>query len=756
MNTTSKKILTMLVPVVFLVCAFLVLWIKIYSNHYIVTNTDDSGPGSLRQTICEASSGGTITFADSLSGQTIVLTNGQLMVDKNLVIDASALSQGIAIDGNRSTRVFEFASQTTNAMTGLILTNGLTQSGTWPDNSGGAILLNSGAILTIRHCTLISNSAAYNGGSIESYGTLTINNSIIKGNTANFGGGVRSQNGRLTLNNVILNDNSATNQGGGILSIFNPLTLDAVTLRGNSAKYGGGIYNYGREATINNTTLSGNSAISDGGGIRHEYGMLSVDNSTLSDNSATIGGGIYSDHATNEVSRVTLNGNLSTDDGGGGIYFSCGVMVLDNSTLSGNEAKTGGGIYNSSGSLLLNNSTLSGNLASTGGGIYNCADYALRLFNTIVAANDASRNPNIRGNINSGTNNIVSGDPLLAPLGNYGGPTQTLPPLPDSPAIDAGGTSVLATDQRGLARLAGNTVDIGAVEYQGASDRALGSNTGPSENYQVPPDTDAYQSALMLIKKGKQGEAEELLSRAVKSDVTNQRLVFFMGVCARSRWLKQNALPIFSYVSELNPDTPEGKCSALMLEIDTQDEYEANFATLEALQKSNPDDPLILWMTAVACRELGRRGAPLVYSQKGAMYYAKLLEIFDPGPVLLHQTYANILSEELGLHHEALKHREIALHLEPASWSHQGMANTLTYLERYAEADKHYEQSIALAPDRPEYLASWAWSMQMRKNYEKASELYQKAAEVATDLNWQDDAKRYHNKAVALERSIKR
>jgi len=57
----------------------------------------------------------------------------------------------------------------------------------------------------------------------------------------------------------------------------------------------------------------------------------------------------------------------------------------------------------------------------------------------------------------------------VAPLGNYGGPTQTMPPLPGSPAIDAGSdsiTNLYTTDQRGQPRLSSVQVDIGAVEYQ--------------------------------------------------------------------------------------------------------------------------------------------------------------------------------------------------------------------------------------------------------------------------------------------------
>src|SRR5205085_9026534 len=59
-------------------------------------------------------------------------------------------------------------------------------------------------------------------------------------------------------------------------------------------------------------------------------------------------------------------------------------------------------------------------------------------------------------------------DAMLSPLGYYGGTTQTMPPKPGSPAIDAGSNALIAsgvlTDQRGGPRIAGAQVDIGSVE----------------------------------------------------------------------------------------------------------------------------------------------------------------------------------------------------------------------------------------------------------------------------------------------------
>ena len=147
-------------------------------------------------------------------------------------------------------------------------------------------------------------------------------------------------------------------------------------------------------------------------------------------------------------------------------------MLIENSTYSGNTAKRGaGGLYANAGILELSNATVSGNTANSvaGGGIINNGA-TVTLKNSIVAGNralTAPLSPDISG-IFTATNSLTSGAPGLAPLGDYGGPTWTMPPLPGSPAINAGGATTLTTDQRGFSRVA--TPDIGAAEYQGNAD----------------------------------------------------------------------------------------------------------------------------------------------------------------------------------------------------------------------------------------------------------------------------------------------
>lgn len=180
------------------------------------------------------------------------------------------------------------------------------------------------------------------------------------------------------------------------------------------------------------------------------------------------GGGGIINSGTLILNRCTVSGNYSANGRGGGIA-NFGTLTVKASTLSGNFANGGGGggiSCSSASTVTVDSSTLSGNEAWFGGAIANY-NYSMPVVNnSIVTGNTQFEGDNITFPF-YGTNNLTSGDPLLAPLGPYGGPTFTMPPLPGSPALDAGNDSItnsFVTDQRGRPRLAGLHVDIGAVE----------------------------------------------------------------------------------------------------------------------------------------------------------------------------------------------------------------------------------------------------------------------------------------------------
>jgi hypothetical protein len=153
-------------------------------------------------------------------------------------------------------------------------------------------------------------------------------------------------------------------------------------------------------------------------------------------------------------------------------------MTMTNCTVSGNTADEGGGIYNN-GDLTMTNCTISDNTAEggdSGGGIYNNrALDDLTMTCTIVYGNIADSGPNINGTYTDiGGESIVdeplgsAPNPLLGPLQNNGGPTETHALLAGSPAIDGctGGNCTVDTDQRGVSRPQLIACDVGAYEYQ--------------------------------------------------------------------------------------------------------------------------------------------------------------------------------------------------------------------------------------------------------------------------------------------------
>ena len=434
-----------------------------------VTNTDDNGPGSLRQALTAACPGDTITFNASLSGLTISLTSGQLTLARDVTIDGSALASQVSINPHNMSRVFWVKSGVTATLNNLRLTQGY-----FFGDGGGIYNLGD---LTLTNVLLINNSAYDDGGAIYNFGTLEITNSSIEENEVNdYGGGIYNLND-LTLTNVSLINNLALKGG----AIYNADTL-AVTNSGfeeNEAHDGGGIFNDGGDLTITTSNFETNSAVT-GGGINNAwYSTMSVINSTFTMNNADGAGGIFNElGSTATVTGSTLSLNDSWDYDGGGIANE-GELTVVNSTIAANYAYQGwgGGIFNN-GTLTLKNCTLSG-ISDSGGSLANFGG-TLHFTNTIiVSSTNGDACVNEHGTIATNINNLVedgscgaslSGDPMLADLADNGGPTWTMALLAGSPAIDAGDDTTCAAapvsgvDQRGVTRPQGAHCDIGAYE----------------------------------------------------------------------------------------------------------------------------------------------------------------------------------------------------------------------------------------------------------------------------------------------------
>ena len=244
-----------------------------YADIITVTNTNDSGSGSLRQALADANQGDTIDFA--VTG-TIGLTSGELLVAGSITISGPG-AENLAVDGNKQSRVFHITSGQTVAISGLTIINGHAAE------FGGGIY-NDHAVLMLSNCVITGNSAALNtGGGIHNDGTnigratLQINNSIITNNS----GGIYNdaiQAGRATL--VITYSTISNNTSG-----------DAINNDGWSCTFCG---NGTTSVQITNSSLTGNAgrAIYSDTGRQNCGGecpvTISITNSTISGN----GGGV--------------------------------------------------------------------------------------------------------------------------------------------------------------------------------------------------------------------------------------------------------------------------------------------------------------------------------------------------------------------------------------------------------------------------------------------------------------------------------
>jgi hypothetical protein len=245
---------------------------------------------------------------------------------------------------------------------------------------------------------------------------------------------------------------------GGDYTIFNVVPGVTAEISGLTISNGsyGGIINFGK-LTISISNISDNTTSNSGGGILNA-GTLTVNNSTISGNVAS--------------SSSEFQGS------GGGIYNNGVSLTINNSTLANNSATGyGGGICCGTAPTVVYNSTISGNAAIVfGGGIVGGNGMAVR--NTIIARNTAPAGPDVYTKLGSLGHNLIGNpqemsgwvdsdllhvDPLLGPLQNNCGATETYALLPGSPALNAGDPAQLGVpDQRGVVRSGG--VNIGAYQ----------------------------------------------------------------------------------------------------------------------------------------------------------------------------------------------------------------------------------------------------------------------------------------------------
>jgi len=400
-----------------------------------------------------AAGGGPHTF--DCDGPTTVVTEGEIIIDNDVVLDGEG---NLTIDGNDDHRVVWVEAGVTVEL------NGMTVSGGFVDDADGAGIRNEGT-LTITDSIIEDNTAVSpyagvgSGGGIYNTGTLDVLNSVIRYNSD-------------------VADQFNMSQGSGIYN------TGTVTLLSSDVSE-----NYGYESCVFST------------------GILTLIDSQVSYNSSGDGAAIT-------ASGTLVVSNSTVQHGFYEVIVSGGATTVTNSTVT-----SGGGyfpvILHSGEALTLLSSTVvqdSGSLAfATIDGSYGSD---VRVANSLIVGTEGLSDFTCSGNIISLGGNIespsndcgfteptdlvsVSTDDLkLGPLADNGGPTVTRALLPGSVAIDwiseadcvDADRQPLTTDQRGVARPQGGACDVGAFEWADCSGTACDDGNDCTADYCDPSD----------------------------------------------------------------------------------------------------------------------------------------------------------------------------------------------------------------------------------------------------------------------------
>ncbi len=469
------------------------------ADTFEVTKTDDTQDGtcaaddcSLREAVDDANALAgldQVTFDSSVSGQ-IELNSGfgPIYVSDEAQIQGPG-ADVLDVSGVDATGVFKlFGFDTPNeevSISGLTLTRGAFML-------GGAI----------------SSGGDYSGPTYYA-ADLTVAESAITDSYALAGGGIATGNisggppgpgfgGEVTIRDTTISDNYAQ-IGGGLITISGePVTVERSTIAGNRATdAAGGLGVLVGDATIDESTISGNVA-DQGPSDPSEYGggviidlsggdsQIEIADSTISGNRATGDGGGLGIAAAGTIRNSTVSGNSADSDGdatepyygaGGGLNLAYGYgsssapLSIENTTIAANSAFVGGGInvYGED-AAELSSSLVGDNTAVEGGNdIATAADSSVVLgFSLVEDLGSSSFSEAPAGS------NRLNLDPMLGPLTDNGGPTETQLPALLSPAVDNGVANGLTADQRGLAR----TSDLASVPNQAGAD---GTDMGSTE-----------------------------------------------------------------------------------------------------------------------------------------------------------------------------------------------------------------------------------------------------------------------------------
>jgi hypothetical protein len=271
----------------------------------LVTNTGDSGLGSLRRALSVANLWDIILFSPAVTN-VIKLTSGELGTDKNITISGPG-AKFLTISGNNSNRVFNITGGNVT-LSGLTIANGNA-------DGGGGIRVGAGT-LNIYQCQIMSNTAPdlIGGGGIYvlTNASLVLSNSAIAFNHAYIlGGGIYVNGGQAAMWNCTVFSNALKDVPNGIFSPF-----------------GAGIVVYQGSLGIISSTVSSNSSTHTAGGIAIANGAVNI-------RSSIVAGNIATNAAPDVFGAITSGGyNLIGNTNGGSGFGASGDQLNVNPLLA--------------------------------------------------------------------------------------------------------------------------------------------------------------------------------------------------------------------------------------------------------------------------------------------------------------------------------------------------------------------------------------------------------------------------------------
>lgn len=365
----------------------------------------------------------------------------------------------------------------------------------------------TGAALTLKGLTVINTSDAFSGGVVECEAAelTAVNCTFADNSVEQWGGVVCCQDAEATFEGCSFVSNVSTKRRGGAVYAYDSavsftrcdfsansgnavwandssITLIQCAFESNVGEFGGAVYYSAASNVANNVvlvvdrcTFTGNSTQNTGGAIHVEGSAGTIAGCTFTENYAKVrGGAVCNRQASPTLSSCIFMGNTCTGAGGAVANYIRSAPIILNCTFVNNQATNGGAVTSVRDTHpTISHCILWNNTATNGADLYLAQDtYSHEPSRMTVEYSDLRQE--------AATVYTPSGTSLIWGRGNISSdPLFTQPAFDvyrlsaDSPCIDAGDPEYSvdedAVDLDGYRRLFGQTVDMGAFEYQGLS-----------------------------------------------------------------------------------------------------------------------------------------------------------------------------------------------------------------------------------------------------------------------------------------------